>query len=51
MEALDGLVNLEILILSFNQIQEIKGLTKNENLVRLEINNNFIRKIDDSLQF
>ena len=48
-EALEGLINLEILILSFNQIQEIKGLSKNENLVRLEINNNFIRKIEDSL--
>ena len=38
-------MNLQTLILSFNEIEEIEGLSKNVNLRKLDLNHNFIRFI------
>lgn len=55
-EALDELINLQTLILSFNQIESIQGLTTQKFLVRLDLNHNFIRVVEnlesqESLEF
>ena len=44
---LDKLVNLNTLILSFNEIEQIEGLpTDSKALKRLDLNHNFIRRIE-----
>jgi Leucine-rich repeat (LRR) protein len=44
---LDKLVNLNTLILSFNEIEQIEGLpTESKALKRLDLNHNFIRRIE-----
>ena len=43
MNGLSELVNLKTLILSFNEIEEIEGLEKCVNLIKLDLHNNFIR--------
>lgn len=43
--SLEGLPNLNTLVLSFNEIEEIEGLNKNPLLKRLELNHNFIRQV------
>ncbi len=45
-QALDKLVSLNTLILSFNEIEAIEGLTECKLLKRLDLNHNFIRKIE-----
>ena len=44
-ENLNGLMNLQTLILSFNEIEEIEGLSQNASLIKLDLNHNFIRFI------
>ena len=44
-EHLQGLVNLQTLILSFNEIDEIAGLQRNTALKKLDLNHNFIKVI------
>jgi len=46
-ECLENLVNLQTLVLSFNEIEEITGLSKNVNLKKLDLNHNFIRLIQN----
>ena len=43
---LDKLVNLNTLILSFIEIEQIEGLTENKYLKRLDLNHNYIRRIE-----
>jgi Leucine-rich repeat (LRR) protein len=44
---LEKLVNLNTLILSFNEIEQIEGLpTESKALKRLDLNHNFIRRIE-----
>lgn len=45
-KCLDKLINLNTLILSFNEIEVIEGLTENKMLKRIDLNHNFIRKIE-----
>jgi Leucine-rich repeat (LRR) protein len=46
-KALEKLVNLNTLILSFNEIETIEGLPNDsKSLKRLDLNHNFIRKIE-----
>jgi Leucine-rich repeat (LRR) protein len=46
-KALDKLVNLNTLILSFNEIEQIEGLPQDGRaLKRLDLNHNFIRRIE-----
>mmetsp|Transcript_8729 Transcript_8729/g.8018 ORF Transcript_8729/g.8018 Transcript_8729/m.8018 type:complete len:356 (+) Transcript_8729:184-1251(+) len=45
-KALDSLVNLTTLILSFNQIEAIEGLQECAQLKTLDLSHNFIRKIE-----
>jgi Leucine-rich repeat (LRR) protein len=46
-KALEKLVNLNTLILSFNEIETIEGLpNESKSLKRLDLNHNFIRKIE-----
>jgi Leucine-rich repeat (LRR) protein len=46
-KCLDKLVNLHTLILSFNEIEQIEGLpAENKVLKRLDLNHNFIRRIE-----
>jgi Leucine-rich repeat/Leucine Rich repeats (2 copies) len=46
-ENLAGLVNLQTLILSFNEIDEINGLQKNAALKKLDLNHNFVKVIQN----
>lgn len=46
-KALDKLVNLNTLILSFNEIEMIEGLGECKVLKRLDLNHNFIRRIEN----
>lgn len=43
---LDKLVNLNTLILSFNEIEVISGLKECKMIKRLDLNHNFIRRIE-----
>ena len=46
-KGLDKLVNLNTLILSFNEIEQIEGLpAEGKALKRLDLNHNFIRRIE-----
>jgi Leucine-rich repeat (LRR) protein len=46
-KGLDKLVNLNTLILSFNEIEQIEGLpSEGKALKRLDLNHNFIRRIE-----
>lgn len=46
-KALEKLVNLNTLILSFNEIEQIEGLAHDgKALKRLDLNHNFIRRIE-----
>jgi Leucine-rich repeat (LRR) protein len=46
-KSLDKLVNLNTLILSFNEIEQIEGLPQDGRaLKRLDLNHNFIRRIE-----
>ena len=47
MMGLQHLTNLQTLILSFNEIKCIKGLSGCPNLTRLDLNHNFIQKIEN----
>ena len=42
-EFMQSLPNLLTLILSFNEIEEIEGLSANTKLRKLDLNHNFIR--------
>ena len=44
---LEKLVNLNTLILSFNEIEIIEGLNECKVLKRLDLNHNFIRRIEN----
>ena len=46
-KCLDKLVNLNTLILSFNEIEMIEGLSECKVLKRLDLNHNFIRRIEN----
>ena len=46
-KGLDKLINLNTLILSFNEIEQIEGLpSEGKALKRLDLNHNFIRRIE-----
>ena len=46
-KSLEKLVNLNTLILSFNEIEQIEGLpVDGKSLKRLDLNHNFIRRIE-----
>jgi protein phosphatase 1 regulatory subunit 7 len=45
-EGIKALVNLETLILAFNEIDMIEGLECNPLLKKLDLGHNFIRKIE-----
>lgn len=46
-KCLEKLVNLNTLILSFNEIEQIEGLpVDGKSLKRLDLNHNFIRRIE-----
>ena len=47
MNGLVHLSNLQTLILAFNEIKAIKGLSGCPNLTRLDLNHNFIQKIEN----
>ena len=40
---LDNMHNLKTLILSFNEIEDMDGIQKCSNLIKLDLHNNFIR--------
>lgn len=46
-KALDKLPNLNTLILSFNEIEVIEGIQECKVLKRLDLNHNFIRRIEN----
>ena len=46
-ESLQGLTNLQTLILSFNEIEELDGLSNNKALKKLDLNHNFIKVIQN----
>ncbi len=46
-KCIDKLINLNTLILSFNEIEAIEGLSECKVLKRLDLNHNFIRRIEN----
>ena len=47
MKCLEKLVNLNTLVLSFNEVEQVDGLGEMKALKRLDLNHNFIRKIEN----